>query len=316
LHLIPYGEDTEELRRYGAGDPGARFLARYAQARFSAFPNVFWCISNDREIVADDVELRGRRVRASTIAKIGRDMAVREPWGTLLTNHQSRFSGYWFVSEPWSDVITIEDLDQVAGEVLLKYRAAGRAPVVNDEDRYENYRFPKQSRYFFRRLMWASLLSGGSATYGGLRTYEPYDGQLRGVQGYYDAVADGKLHHGAHDFVHIHKFFRETGITLVGMEPDDALVGGDPLRWKLIRDARNLIVYLANPTAEEAEIAGESAAVGSLTIKLPEGSYQLRWFDPSTGGWRPGGEARGGLRKLFAPGPGDWVLLASAQPFH
>ncbi|MCP5117189.1 MAG: DUF4038 domain-containing protein, partial [bacterium] len=135
LHLIPYGEDTEELRRYGAGDKWARYLAQYVQARFSAFPNVFWCIANDREIVSDEVKLSGRRIRASTVAKIGRDMAAREPWGTLLTNHQSRFSGYSFVSEPWSDVITIEDLDQVAGDVLLKYRAAGRAPVVNDEDR-------------------------------------------------------------------------------------------------------------------------------------------------------------------------------------
>ncbi|MEA1951029.1 MAG: DUF5060 domain-containing protein, partial [Planctomycetota bacterium] len=52
LELIPYGEDTEELRRYGRGDRAARFVARYAQARFSAFPNVLWCISNDHKIVS------------------------------------------------------------------------------------------------------------------------------------------------------------------------------------------------------------------------------------------------------------------------
>jgi hypothetical protein len=32
----------------------------------------------------------------------------------------------------------------------------------------------KNPRYFVRRLMWASLLSGGHATYGGGRTYEAY----------------------------------------------------------------------------------------------------------------------------------------------
>ncbi|HUT19531.1 MAG TPA: hypothetical protein VM366_10250, partial [Anaerolineae bacterium] len=34
-----------------------------------------------------------------------------------------------------------------------------RAPVVNDEDRYEFYRPPACPRYFFRRLMWGSLSS-------------------------------------------------------------------------------------------------------------------------------------------------------------
>ena len=54
LQLIPYGEDTAELLRYGEGDPMSGLVARYAQARFSAYPNVMWCVSNDREIVRED----------------------------------------------------------------------------------------------------------------------------------------------------------------------------------------------------------------------------------------------------------------------
>jgi hypothetical protein len=50
FQLIPYGEDWPELRRYGEGDRAALLVARYAQARFSAFPNVQWCISNDSHI--------------------------------------------------------------------------------------------------------------------------------------------------------------------------------------------------------------------------------------------------------------------------
>ncbi len=309
LKLIPYGEDTAEIRRYGQGDADAAFIARYAQARFSAYPNVHWCITNDREVVDDDAELTGRRVRVSTIARIGRDMAAREPWGTLLTNHQSRFSGYAFAGAPWSDIITIEDLDEVAGEALLEYREKGAAPVINDEDRYENYRFPKHSRYFFRRLMWASLLSGGHATYGGLRTYEPYDGGLAGVQGYYTAVAANKLQKGAHDFVHIHAFFRDAGLTLAGMEPDDGACGANPNRWKCIHDSRVSIVYLANPTSESAEIAGESTTIPSVTLNLPEAQYTGAWFDPSSGQWIAAETPFQPARPQFAPGPGDWVLL-------
>ena len=152
--------------RYGAEDAASQWIARYAQARFSAFPNVQWCISNDQDL---DAHRCGRCVRAAIIDQIGHDMQQREAWGTLLTNHQIRFSGYAFVEAPWSDIVTIEDMDQVAGAIFAKYLPLTDDPVVNDEDRYGNYRSPKHDRYFFRRLMWSSLLSGGHASYGGLR---------------------------------------------------------------------------------------------------------------------------------------------------
>lgn len=336
LKMILYGEDTEELRRYGRGDAMSNLIAQYAQARWSAFPNIYWCISNDREIVTID-KLRGRQVRRSTIDRIGRDMAAREPWGTLITNHQSRFKGYDFVGADWSDVITIEDMDQVTGEILLKHRAAGDDPVVNDEDRYEHHRKPAHPRYFFRRLMWGSLLSGGNATYGGLRTYEAYDGPvaeapnragkdptkpddpanqgLRGVQGYFDAVKAGALDHGADDFVHIHKFFKDTGLTLVGMTPNDAAVGGNPIEAKCISGHGVYIIYLANPSVPEpgkADVGGDVPAVDFVFEPMENFTtvWNIRWFNPRTGKWIDGGSADNARRQIFhPPGPGDWVLL-------
>jgi hypothetical protein len=217
--LIPYGEDTQELRRYEAGDEASKLIAQYAQARFSALPNIHWCISNDREIVPGG-RLTGRKVLRRTIDKIGKDMAAREPWGTLLTNHQSRFKGYDFVDAEWSDIIMLEDMDQTDGRIFKEYYSTRAEPMVLDEDRYEHWRNPRHDRYFFRRLMWAALLSGGHTTYGGVRTYEPYDANDSGVMGYYDAVAAGKLERGGDDFIHIHKFFDDTGLTLVGMKPE------------------------------------------------------------------------------------------------
>ncbi|MFC1714039.1 DUF4038 domain-containing protein [Candidatus Poribacteria bacterium] len=310
--LIPYGEDTEEIRRYDTGDKASRLIARYAQARFSAFPNVIWCISNDREI-ARDVKLTGRQVSYDTINHMGQDMAAREPWGTLLTNHQCRFSGYSFVEEPWSDIITIEDIDQVDGEIIMEYRAKGNHPVINDEDRYECYRNPRHDRYFYRRLMWASLLSGGHATYGGLNTFEPYDGDLKGVQGYYDAVEAGKLEEGAHDFNHIHKFFADSGLTLVNMIPNDSLVGDDPMKWKCIYDYDKFIVYLANPTGSEPESDAEADTVPEVTVQLPEDDFTAKWFNPSTGIWHGNKLISGGRQTLTAPDTGDWVLLLEKE---
>jgi hypothetical protein len=315
FQLMPYAEDTAEIRRYAAGDAMAQHIGRAAQARWSAFPNIYWTLSNDREIV-DEGPLTGRKVLRATVDRMGRDFAGREPWGTLITNHQARFTGYAFVDAPWSDIITLEDIDQVHGRVILDHRQRGSDPIVNDEDRYELYRDAGNHRYFFRRLMWGSLLSGGHASYGGLRTYEAYDGgPERGVQGYYDANRRGVLSQGAHDFNHIHRFFREADLTLVGLKPDDARVGGDPLRAKCAHDDKTILVYLANPTGQTPETDNPATQAPSVTVRLPGGHFSVRWFNPRTGQWTEGKPVPGGEpRKLTAPAAqrtraGDWVLL-------
>lgn len=319
FQLMPYAEDTQEIRRYAKNDVMSLLIGRAAQARWSAFPNIYWTISNDREVV-DKGPLRGRKVLRSTIDKMGRDFAAREPWGTLLTNHQARFTGYAFVDAPWSDVITLEDIDQVHGKVLLEYRTKSSDPIVNDEDRYELYRDAGNKRYFFRRLMWASLLSGGHASYGGLRTYEAYDGgPTRGVQGYYDANRKGILFQGAHDFIHIHCFFETSGITMVGLQPNDAMVGDDPLQAKCAHDNQTILIYLANPTGDKPESDNPAVKKPSVTVQLPDGQYTVQWFNPRTGEWIDGKSIQGGGRqKLTAPATqrtlaGDWVLLMQRQ---
>lgn len=335
LQLILFGEDADELLRYGEGEALPRLIVRTAIARFSALANVHWCFSNDLRLDADahgpaerpgqERELeRADRIREA-IRCLGREFREREPWGTLMTNHQSRFSGYSFLDEAWSDIVTLEDIGQVDGRRILEYRRRGSRPVVLDEDRYEHWREPKHKRYFFRRLMWASLLSGGHATYGGLSTYEPYDGGLGGVQGYYDACRSGKLAEGAHDFRHIASFFRSAGLTLAGMIPDDALAGGEPLRFKAARsaDGETAIVYLANPTVYEGHRPDRFGGVHTdaeadaaptppaATLALPDGRYRLRWYGPVSGEWVSAGEllVRGAAAVLTAPGGGDWVLL-------
>ncbi len=324
LQLIPFGEDTEELKRYANGDRASTMAIRYAQARFSAYPNILWCISNDREIVKSNRPLKGRQIRAETIDRIGRDMARREPWKTLITNHQSRFKGYSFVDASWSDIITLEDLDQTSGKLIAEYRSQGDDPIVLDEDRYEQYRAAEHPRYFFRRLMWASLLSGGSATYGGLRTYEPReyvatkpnemkDIESRGVSGYYDAVRDGRLKGGADDFVHFHQFFADANLTLVGMTPDDAIVGGDSAKWKCTHNDKVFVVYLANPSGSSPESDQTAIEPPSVTVQLADGKFAVKWFHPRTGQWTDGDASGGGNRSFLAPGSGDWVLLLRSK---
>lgn len=312
FQLIIYGEDLAELRRYGEGDRAALLVARYAQARFSAFPNVQWCISNDTIISPAPGK---RNAAPATIDRIGRDMRQREAWDTLLSNHQARFTGNSFADAPWSDIITLEDRDQVAGALLLQYRALGKDPVVLDEDRYGIYISPKHDRYFFRRLMWASLLSGGHATYGGLATYEPYAGadKIKGVQGYLTAVREGRLDDGAADFRYIRSFFADADLTLVGFIPNDAMAGNDGHSVKVIAGDKAIIAYLQNPDSRTAESANVSETPANCRLHLPPGGWRVRWFDPRSGKWHtnPGREAiSGGSTQNFkSPFPGDAVLL-------
>ena len=318
FQVIPYAEDTEEIRRYGRGDLMALDLARQAQARWSALPNVTWVVTNDRRLV--DQPTQGKRdVMASTVNRMGQDMAAREPWGTLISNHQARFSGYRFVDEDWSDVITLHDLDQVNGELISTYRSLGRSPVVLDEDRYETHRPPRHARYYFRRLFWASLLSGGHPTYGGLRTWEAYDGgPTRGVQGYFDARDAGHLAGGADDLKWIQAFFRETGITLVGMRPVD--------KWsrtpgaKIMANDRHIIIYVPNPDGGQPVSARPQATRPSVELELPSNDYDVRWFDPRSGKWLKGGRFDPSKTALNPPQSsqitrwGDWVVLLSTVP--
>lgn len=325
FQLIPYAEDAPELRRYGAGDRASRFVGRYAQARFSALPNVMWVVSNDQTITLPGKPPAGewRDVDFAAIDQAGRDFKAREPWGTLISNHQARETGFAFVDAPWTDLITIQGLDQVAGARVAEYRAKREQPVVYDEDRYEQHRNPGAPRYFFRRLFWATLLSGGHPTYGGNRMFEVSDGTpLRGIHGYDDLVRAGVLQHGAKDFVQIRRFFDETGVTPVGLVPDDAFVGGDPTRWKGLRGPDVAVVYLANPSGTDARTAVGGWDAPSVQVTLPAGRWTARWFDPRSGKWHdaPAVDAGAAATKLTAPSLNkylaaeDWVLLLRRLP--
>jgi len=311
MQLIPFGSDKNFLQDYANNDPLVRAYAREVQARYGALPNVQWALSNDLNI-ANDTTLQNA---ANTL---GTDWDAADPWGTLITNHQARFQSYSFVNAPWSDIVTFENLDQVTGAEILSYRNSGVTdPIVNEEDRYESWRNPNDDRYFFRRLMWSSLLSGGAATYGGGRTWEAYTGpsSWSGVQGYHDLNNAGLLQGGADDFNFIHQFFDDSNLTLIGLVPDDALVGGDAQKFKDIRGDGTLIVYLANPTGTTPQSDNVSASIPSVTIDTSVNYNQGvgDWFNPTTGAWSPLGELDNANRTFTAPGGGDWLLLLKSQ---
>ena len=113
---------------------------------------------------------------------------------------------------------------------------------------------------------------------------------------------------GAQDFRNLHVFFNDTGLTLVGFEPDDAYVGARPEHRKCARTHETAIIYLANPNGDVAKTDDVGETIPDVTINV-DGDSVARWFDPRTGLWCGVLEISAGMQTLVAPDVGDWVLL-------
>lgn len=111
--------------------------------------------------------------------------------------------------------------------------------------------------------------------------------------------------------MHIHRFFADSGLTLVNMKPDDAVVGDDPAKFKCIHNHHSYIIYLANPDRREPEEADVSTTVPAVVVQLPMGAFTAKWYNPRQGQWMAGSTISGGSQRLKAPGPGDWICLVT-----
>ncbi len=320
LQLIPFGSDWSEYQKYGDGDPLSHLAIRYAQERFSALPNVHWCMANHTGVENGPGE--STSAMDEIIKRMGADMREGDQFGSLITLMQDRFSDFRFADERWCNIVSISHIGQVTGEAVLKHRALANKPVTLDEDRSECEDPPQFPRYYFRRLFWGTLLSGGHPTYIGLKTDKAYDDHRSGIQGYYDACNNGRLRKGAHDFLHIRKFFLDTGIILVRWIPDDAMSGNNPLLVKSMRspDNNECIAYVANPDAHNGhspnrleglhtdKISGASETFTTFTLELPFSNGTVKWFSPASGEWKGQTETTKNSTTLLTPAPEDWVV--------
>ena len=107
----------------------------------------------------------------------------------------------------------------------------------------------------------------------------------------------------------------ETGMTLVGMRPDDALVGDNPLRFKCLRDDETILVYLANPSGKDPETDNPGVKKPTVAIDLPKGKWTVQWFNPRSGELFDKPALAGNARHRLTPphddrsSAADWVLL-------
>lgn len=278
-------------------------LLQQMVARYGAFPTLTWQIINDSFYPADGT---GDTALAGTVSTF---LTARDVYGHLRGTGARRTHGAPFAASEWTTFLHFETLDALAADEADANAALNKFTWCG-EDRYESYLPPANNRYFFRRLMWAWLLSGGSACYGGA----------------WDATVP--YHHsprvGLDSVRFIQGYFTSRHIDLARFAYDDrvaadALAVGRDRPQACNRGTSEYIIYHPNGSGAAAGVnvnAGRTAAF-NLNLTAAAGSYDVEWFRCLDGVAAPGGTVTGGaLRTLTSPWAGlDVVcrLLATTR---
>lgn len=243
-----------------------RFL-RHVVARYAAWPQVFWLVTNDAF-----VSNHPRNV--AMIREIGAYLAAHDPWAekNLRSSGQRRDTGFAFGAEGWVNYIHLETTYDLAAAQEDPH-AAAPMHVYNGEDWYEEEKPITHDAYFFRRLFWAYTLSGGSACYGGAWN------RIVAYAGSGFAGLDSAPHLG--------RFFAHNGIDLSIYQEDDARVSGPSgqRRCKTMRtsDSSRFVVYHPNAGADNYQTALAAGTAKFTVAGLPAGAYSLRWMRAADG---------------------------------
>lgn len=305
----------------GSDEQYRRFL-RYIVARYGAFPNVIWCMTNEWEYT--------KQPRPFWDA-MGRLTAQEDPWARqgqarrgLSCHQQTRYDFQMFeASQDWLSHAIVQlgvrnrgkamrggdewnlagrDLSQVMrhgddwGHFSISYNWGHNMPVVNDEYGYigepQDETEPKAAagktatytRAKHRRTMWGIYLAGGYASAGDKNQYD--DGRPYFSGNWHDTTEYG-------DVRRLVDFWTKRGIAYWQRQPEKDGVMSQG-RAYACRAGKDWVVYAADG--------------GEVTVRLPEGAYTVVLFDPRTGEEKGLAGVKGGAVRLGMPDRQDWVV--------
>lgn len=318
--LLPYNFEGS----YGSAAQRERFL-RAAVARYAAFPNVIWCVTN---------EWNYHKLPQEVFNQAGRLIRGEDPWSRLgsflraLSIHQQTRPDWNFSGERWPSHAIVQvgvrnhgastlvgDEWKARGGQVKVFRHGdewgnhsivrnwtGRHPVVNDEYGYigepEDETEPKRaddsatplSREKHRHAMWGIAVGGGYGAAG--------DKTLRADGApYFTARWHDTPEYG--DIKQLASFFTTSGIEYWRMSPANALVKLGTRVYVLAEPGRQYVFY--------------AAAGGAFEAELPAGNYGVARYDPRTGGRQDLPKAEGGRFLVRLPDEQDWAVVVKAR---
>lgn len=301
LFMRPY--NTEDALAFGTQEQDERYV-RYILARYAAFPNVIWCITNEWEYTGKE---------PAYWDAIGELVRSEDPWMRQgealrpLSIHNAtggRNGGkFEFFESDWPVHATVqygvrnrrfENGDEWANHSIVQ-NYGRNMPVVNDEYGYIGEPAPvKLTREQHRRALWAIAAGGGYGSVGDFRIFN--DGPDRAFA---RVIMTGHWHDAPEygDIKRLVDFWTRNEIAYWQMEPRNDLVA-DGANVYVLGSGQGFVVY--------------AAAGGEFTLSLPDGMYSVRRFDPRSGEFGPVFEIKGGAAAtLELPDARDWALHLS-----
>ncbi|MGH7946503.1 MAG: DUF5060 domain-containing protein [Opitutaceae bacterium] len=293
-------------------------VMRYMIARFAAYPQIFWLISND-------AHYGPKHPNNNAFAReVGEYFRQHDPWRHPMSTGHARQVEYFFPGEDWSSYIHLEENFDLGATQYAKYHSYAK-PVFLGEDRYEQDRpadrDPYHMRYFQRRLFWAWLFSGGSTNYGGRWwVVHPYTQTgTRATPGPWVVIAGGEEGKSAKPEMHtrqltgldsvkaIRDFFTTRKIELSDFEPDQALVrdtdgAADMRAPKLMRRGQQeFLVYHPNAVADDRNTRTDESKTPGVVVDLSaaSGTFAIEWYRASDGVAQSGADVEGGRRQTI-----------------
>lgn len=316
--------NSKEL--YGTEDQDHRYL-RYVIARYAAFPNVIWCMTNEWNYTPKPIEYWNR---IGSIAKGEDPYENQMGYLRLLSIHQQTRHDFQFFDQPWVSHAIVQlgvrnqgktfrggnewDAKGAAeggrtfrhgdewGNFSIIYNWNHNMPVVNDEYGYigepedqsvpkgPDGTYPRLTRDKHRQIMWGIAAASGYASAGDKNSYP--DGSSYFSANWHEAPE-------YEDIKRLIDFWTTKGIEYWKMSPQNALVKSGTRIYVTAEPGRQYVVYLA--------------VGGHCSLDVAPGTYNARRYNPRTGEDVALAEVEGGTYSLRLPDNHDWVVYLTRK---
>jgi hypothetical protein len=290
---------------YGTQAQDERYV-RYAMARYAAYPNAIWCLSNEWEYT------KKPRSYWNTLGTIVR---TEDPWSSQggflrpLSIHQRTRIDFQYFDTSWPVHAIIQygvrnpgaspagTPEYASGDQWgyagIRYNWGYNMPVVNDEYGYAGEPddasvsgAPTLRRTKHRQIMWGIYTAGGYGSAGDKYMYR--DGRP-----YFGANWHEPAEYG--DITRLIDFFTTKGIQYWKMSTDPALKTSGTRVYVLAKPGQQYVIY--------------AAVGGTFSVNIADGTYTARRYNPATGEDVALGDVTGGGSRSFAvPDSKDWVV--------
>jgi hypothetical protein len=307
FHLDGRDKGVDPFGHDGMGGPDEQRYYRYCAARFGAFENLMWDVTNEYRLFRND----------NWAGQMGAFLKECDPYDHTTSIHGH--GDFRFRKSPWTDYAMFQSWDEHGGyDFMLKNRReqtdAGKPmPQINEEYGYEDhYPYPWGDKRVWparvadsrRKFAWEISMAGGYQSTGERANIAGQGGWITGRGNDEMTMLGG--------YAMMRGFFER--FPWWKLEPRPDVVSGESKALPVAEGGKVIAaaLCLAEPGRRYVIYLRQG---GTATVQLEPGIYRIERFHPRTGATMDLGDAGGGSSWTSPPMPDteDWVLLIEAK---